>query len=103
MAASICGHAFHRVEAGARRKFDNGETAAWFQGTNQGGVEFGGFSQMVVDAAQENGVAAFGREIGIGVFAFEDRYVGQVALGNFGTQFGELVLVNLGGEDFAGG
>src|SRR6266576_2011418 len=58
---------------------------------------------MVIDAAQKNGVTAFGREIGIGVFTFEDRYVGQVALGHFGTQFGKLVCVNFGGEDFAGG
>src|SRR5258708_8749758 len=58
---------------------------------------------MVVNAAQKNGVAAFGWEIGIGVFTFEYGYVGQVALGHFGTQFCEFISVNLGGEDFAGG
>jgi hypothetical protein len=69
---------------------------------NQGGVEFGGFGEVMVDATQENGVAALGGKISVGVFAFENEYVGKVALGHFSAQLCELVAVNFGGEDFAG-
>jgi len=102
MTTTICRHTLNGIQAGARGKFDNGETTARFQGANQGGVEFGRFGEVMVDATQEDRVAAIGGQIGVGVFAFEDGYVGKVAFGHFGAKAGELVLVNFGGEDFAG-
>ena len=102
VAATVRRHALNWIQTGARRKFNNRKTTAGLQGANQSGVEFCRFGQVVVDATQENVVAAFRRKIRIGVFAFEDDYVGKVTLGHFGTQLGEFALIYFGGEDFAG-
>jgi len=58
-------------------KFDNGEPTARFQRADQGSVEFGRFGEVMVDATQEDRVTAIGGQVGVGVFAFDNDYVGK--------------------------
>ncbi len=57
---------------------------------------------MMIDAAQKDCVAAFGWEIRVRFFTFEDDHIVEMALCDFGAQIGKFFLVDFGGEYFTG-
>src|SRR5215475_6258989 len=99
VSTAVCGDAFDRFEARASREVDNCEMSTGFQRADEAGVKLVGLGEVMVDAAEEDGVAAGGGQCGVGFLAFYSDDVAQIASCDFGTEVGKFLRVDLRGDD----